>query len=324
MSDNRSLLVVENMTTSIPTERGTVLATNGVSLNLARGKVLGLVGESGCGKTTTGLSILRLLRPPARVTSGSVIFDGQDLLALSAEQLRRLRGNRLAMIFQNPLSSLNPTETIADQIGEALQVHQSIGAAQRRERVEELLNLVGIPSAKERQHHYPHEFSGGMRQRAMIAMALSNNPDLLVADEPTTALDVTIQAQILWLLRDLQLRLGMAMIYITHDLHVAANVCDEVAVMYGGIIVEQGSDDEIFRNPKHPYTRGLLEAIPTGHWRTRRVHAIPGQPPELIAGAEGCPFAERCPLVSKKCSQAVPELLSIALTHEVRCWNVTG
>jgi oligopeptide/dipeptide ABC transporter ATP-binding protein len=324
MTAPEPLLSVSGLTTAIPTPRGPLFAARDISFTLARGKVLGLVGESGSGKTTTGLSVLRLLRPPARVAAGAIRFKGQDLLGLAPEAMRRLRGNRMAMIFQNPLSSFNPTESIGAQIAETLQTHQELSAAERRERVEELLNLVGIPSPRERMRSYPHEFSGGMRQRAMIAMALANNPDLLVADEPTTALDVTIQAQILWLLGDLQNRLGMAMIYITHDLHVAANVCDEIAVMYGGMIVEQGPTAELFRNPTHPYTRGLIEAIPSGHWRKQRVQAIPGQPPELTAGMAGCPFADRCPLVTAECREAVPPMVQMAAARETRCWHAAG
>lgn len=322
MHETEPLLSVNGLTVTIPTPRGTVVAAREVGFTLERGRVLGLVGESGCGKTTTGLSILRLLRPPVEVSRGRVRFAGQEIFDLSGEQMRRLRGDRMAMIFQNPLSSLNPTETIGSQIAEALQVHRDLRPADRTARVEELLNLVGIPAPAERRRGYPHEFSGGMRQRAMIAMALANNPDLLIADEPTTALDVTIQAQILWLLKDLQNRLGMAMIYITHDLHVAANVCDEIAVMYGGTIVEQGPTQEIFRRPMHPYARGLMEAIPSAHWRKRRVHAIPGRPPELMTGMTGCPFAPRCPLATDQCREQDAELVEPTAGHKVRCWHV--
>jgi peptide/nickel transport system ATP-binding protein len=320
------VLDVRHVTTAIPTANGTLYAADDISLQLKRGEVLGLVGESGCGKTTTGLSILRLLRSPAEVIEGEILFQGIDLLQLSEREMRRMRGNHLSMIFQNPLNSLNPTETVRMQIDEILSIHQSLSRKERTERIIELLNLVGIPAPKERQHSFPHELSGGMRQRVLIAIALACNPEVVIADEPTTALDLTVQAQILWLLQDLQRRLGLAMIYITHDLEVAASLCQRIAVMYAGEIVEIGRTDELFQRPRHPYTRALMRVVPSAHWSHKRVDAIPGRPPILIdLDQNACPYAPRCPLASEICLEEAPSLESVSGDKDgewyVRCWH---
>lgn len=317
------LLSVQNLEVAMLSQGTEVYPVRGVTLELNRGEVLGLVGESGCGKSTTGLSIMRLLPGYARLR-GSVLFQGKDLAAYAPHQMREIRGNRVAMIFQNPLTSLNPIETIGFQIEEAMRVHdRGLKGPQRLARVEELLGLVGIPDPRERMRSYPHECSGGMRQRIMIAMALANDPDVLIADEPTTALDVSIQAQILWLLEDLQKRTGMGMIYITHDLDVAASLCHRIAVMYAGQVVEQGPVNTIFDRPRHPYTTGLLAARPHAPWHEARVHGIAGQPPNLMKGIPtGCPFSPRCSLVTDRCRQENPGSTPLTPDHEVRCFAV--
>jgi oligopeptide/dipeptide ABC transporter ATP-binding protein len=298
-----------------------IFAVDNVSFHLQPSRVLGLVGESGCGKTTCGLSVLRLVRPPGGIRSGQILFRGEDLALCSKRRLHELRGEKLAMIFQNPMSSLNPTEHVGAQIIEVLRTHRSLPKRECDERVCELLDLVGIPSPERCKDSYPHELSGGMRQRVLIAMALALNPEFLVADEPTTAVDVTIQAQILWLLEDLQQRLGMAMVYITHDLLVAASMCHEIAVMYGGFIVEQAPTGELFEHPAHPYTSALLSAMPQVSWRAKRVEAIPGQPPILVGRMVSCPFVPRCPLALPSCSEEVPPVEEVAAGHVVRCFR---
>ncbi len=304
-----------------------VKAVNGVSFTLDPGETLGLVGESGCGKSMTALSLMRLIpSPQGRIVAGSARLDGRDLLTMSQEEIRAVRGNSIAMVFQDPMTSLNPVLPIGRQIGEALRVHRGMGRAAVRKRTVELLELVGIPSAKRRLDDYPHQFSGGMRQRVMIAMALSCEPRLLIADEPTTALDVTIQAQILELLKRLQSELHMAMILITHDLGVMAGVADRVCVMYAGYIVEASGVDEVFRTPRHPYTLGLLRSIPNvGRGQRQRLIPIEGQPPDQTDLPPGCPFHPRCQFRLNKCSHENPEIEEVALAHSIACWvDVTG
>jgi oligopeptide/dipeptide ABC transporter ATP-binding protein len=280
-----------------------------VSFTVAPGETLGLVGESGSGKTVTSLSIMQLVpMPPGRFAGGSIEFDGQDLTRLPETQLRRLRGNDIAMVFQESMTSLNPAFTIGDQIAESVRVHRGLGRRAALDRAVEVLDLVGIPSPRERVHAYPHEFSGGMRQRAAIAMALACEPRLLIADEPTTALDVTVQAQVLALLRDLQQRFGMAMLFITHNLGVVADICDRVAVMYAGQIVEVADVDALFARPAHPYTAGLLRAMPQLGRRGERLAVIPGVPPMPWAMPAGCRFHPRCPHEEPACQAAAPAL----------------
>lgn len=324
------ILEVKNLETSFKVEEGTVIAVAGVSFDVRKGKTLGIVGESGCGKSVTSLSIMRLIpNPPGKITGGEILYKGTDLLKLDAAAMRKIRGNEISMIFQEPMTSLNPVFTIGNQLVEAISLHQDLSSKECRAKAIEMLKLVGIPSPEKRIDDYPHQLSGGMRQRVMIAMALSCNPQVLIADEPTTALDVTIQAQILELLRDLQNRVGMAMILITHDLGVVAEVCDEVIVMYAGKVAEQGSVEEIFKNPKHPYTRGLLNSIPTlkkdptGKVKKTRLETIPGIVPSLLDLPKGCRFQSRCTYVIDACRQAEPELRVIKnddrLPHAIRC-----
>ncbi|NDD92122.1 ABC transporter ATP-binding protein [bacterium] len=320
------LLDVRNLKTSFFVEGGEVRAVDDVSFSVHRGKTLGIVGESGCGKSVTSLSIMRLIAsPPGRIVGGQILYKGQDLLKLSEEEMRRIRGNDISMIFQEPMTSLNPVYTVGNQIIEAVMLHQGLKARDARDKAIEMLQLVGIPAPEKRVDDYPHQLSGGMRQRVMIAMALSCNPSVLIADEPTTALDVTIQAQILDLLRDLQQKVGLGLILITHDLGVVAEMADEVAVMYAGRVVEQASVFEIFKNPKMPYTRALLNSIPTlskdptGKVKKTRLEAIPGIVPNMLELPKGCRFQERCSFVTDSCKAAEPELRSIGQDHQIRC-----
>jgi len=314
------LLSVENLQTHFFTDAGIARAVDGISFDIFPGETLGLVGESGCGKSITSLSIMRLIAHPGRVVGGHIRFKNRDLLALTEAQMRDVRGNDIAMIFQEPMSSLNPVYTCGFQIDEAVILHQGLKKAEARKKTVEMLRLVGIPDPEQRADVYPHQLSGGMRQRVMIAMALSCNPDLLIADEPTTALDVTIQAQILDLLRDLQRRLDMAVLMITHDLGVVAEVADRVAVMYAGKIVETGPVDAIFRAPKHPYTRGLLASVPRLDVRQHRLVPIPGTVPDALNLPTGCRFASRCALVESRCLECDPVLAGE--THAAACWLV--
>jgi len=315
------VLDLQDLSVVYATEEGEVTAVQQVSFTLEQGEVLGLVGESGCGKSTLGLTLLRLLGWPGRCAGGRSFFNGQDLLRLSQADMQKLRGDRLAMIFQNPMNSLNPTETIEAQIAETILAHRKITRAEARTRVVELLELVGISGAKDRLTQYPFELSGGMRQRVLIATALALHPDLLVADEPTTALDLTVQGQILWLLEDLQKQSHMAMIYITHNLAVAASISHRMAVMYSGWLVELAPAVELFRWPAHPYTLGLLASIPRHHWRHQRVTPIPGQPQRRLTSAVGCPFEPRCGRATGVCREDVPPLEHIAPGHSVRCFH---
>ncbi|OGG50514.1 MAG: peptide ABC transporter ATP-binding protein [Candidatus Handelsmanbacteria bacterium RIFCSPLOWO2_12_FULL_64_10] len=319
------LLKVEGLRTYFQTDDGLAKAVDGVSFDLRKGETLGLVGESGCGKSATALSILRLIpEPPGEIAGGAVLFRGRDLFGLSKEEMRGVRGNDIAMIFQEPMTSLNPAFTCGDQIDEAVMLHQGLGRAAARERTVEMLRRVGIPDPVRRADEYPHRLSGGMRQRVMIGMALSCNPDLLIADEPTTALDVTIQAQILELLERLQQELGMAVLMITHDLGVIAGVADRVAVMYAGKIVEMGQVEEIFAAPGHPYTRGLLASIPKLTGAQDRLRVIPGAVPDATRFPEGCRFHPRCSHADALCREQAPALLDVIPGHAVACWKAEG
>ncbi len=323
----RPLLEVDDLQTQFFTQDGVVKAVNGVSFSLNESEALGLVGESGCGKSVSALSLMRLIpTPPGRIVSGTVHFDGRDLLKLKEDDMRKVRGNDIAMIFQDPMTSLNPVLTVGRQIGEALELHKGMNGQAARKRTIELLELVGIPAAKSRVDDYPHQFSGGMRQRVMIAMALSCEPKLLIADEPTTALDVTIQAQILDLIKRLRQELGMAIIMITHDLGVVAGIADRINVMYAGYIVETGTVDEIFHNPRHPYTLGLLRSIPRiDEPRKEKLVPIEGLPPDLIDPPAGCPFQPRCPYAIDRCITENPSLEPVVPGHRIACWvDVTG
>jgi oligopeptide transport system ATP-binding protein len=316
-----TLLSVRNLRTSFRTVDGLVRAVDGVSFDLERGETLGIVGESGCGKSVTALSIMRLIPdPPGRIVQGEIIFDGQDLLGLKTDQMRRVRGRRIAMIFQDPMTSLNPVLTISRQLTEALELQLGMSHRTAKERAIELLDLVGIPSARARIDDYPHQFSGGMCQRVMIAMALSCSPELLIADEPTTALDVTIQAQIIDLIKKLSRDFGTAVMFITHNLGVVAGLCDRVNVMYAGRIVETAQTEELFAHPKHPYTLGLLRSIPRlDEARKEKLVPIEGLPPDLIAPPPGCLFAPRCAYQVDRSLSERPELREVAAGHWVAC-----
>jgi oligopeptide/dipeptide ABC transporter ATP-binding protein len=317
-----SLLEVRDLHVGFATDDGVVKAVDGVSFSLDRGQTLGIVGESGSGKSVANLTILGLTRGENTTVSGQILLDGRDLTELPSDDLEAVRGKEIAMIFQDPLTSLHPFYKVGAQLVEAMRAHQDVSRSQARKRAVEMLGLVGIPDASRRVNDYPHEFSGGMRQRAMIAMALVNDPHILIADEPTTALDVTIQAQILHLMQDLQEQLGMAVILITHDLGVVAEIAERIDVMYAGRIVEEGTVDQIFYDPQHPYTWGLLGSIARpDRPRLRRLSQIQGQPPSLLAPPKGCHFRPRCPHEFDKCSQT-PDLVARAGNpgHLDRCW----
>ena len=314
------LLQVKGLRTTFFTDAGEVRAVNGISFNLERGKVLGIVGESGSGKSVTAYSILRILVDPGKVVGGEVLFEGKDVLKFSKRQMRAFRGNKISIIFQDPMTSLNPVYTIGNQLTEAIRLHTNRNRAQAFERAVEVLTLVGVNEPNKRIHQYPYELSGGMRQRVMIAIALACEPDVLIADEPTTALDVTIQAQILELMQDLQKKLGMAIILITHDLGVIADMCDEIIVMYSGRVCERGTADEIFYNPKHEYTKGLLHSIPSIVGKKERLVPIAGAPVDLLNLPKGCAFASRCDKAMKVCLSEVPEEIPINAAHKAACW----
>jgi peptide/nickel transport system ATP-binding protein len=320
MQDPNELLRVEGLKTYFFTEDGTVKAVDGVSFKLNKGKTLGIVGESGCGKSVTSMSVMRLIAQPGETIEGEVRLRGLDILALTEEEMRHIRGNRIAMIFQQPTSCLNPVFRVGDQISEALMLHRGYTKQQARQRAIELLTMVGIPSAKTRIESYPHEMSGGMCQRVMIAMALSCEPELLIADEPTTALDVTIQAQILELMRDLQERYHTGIILITHDLGIVAEMADNVSVMYAGKIVEEAPVDDLFADPKHPYTQGLLASIPVLGEVREKLAVIPGSVPSLRNLPPGCRFAGRCPYVMDICRVEEPTLIPVTESRTARCW----
>ena len=315
-----ALLKVRELRTSFFTDAGEVRAVNGVSFNLERGKVLGIVGESGSGKSVTAYSIMQILAATGKIVGGSIKLDGQELVGAGEKVMKDVRGNRISIIFQDPMTSLNPTYTIGHQLMEAILLHTSRNKQQAYERAVEMLRLVNVNEPEKRMKQYPYEWSGGMRQRVMIAMALACEPDILIADEPTTALDVTIQAQILELMKSLQAELGMAIIMITHDLGVVAQLCDEVIVMYAGSICEQGTADEIFYNPRHEYTKGLLRSIPTAHTAGTRLKPITGTPIDLLNMPAGCPFAPRCDAAMKVCIRQRPERMVINDQHFASCW----
>jgi peptide/nickel transport system ATP-binding protein len=313
------LLSVEGLETHFPTSQGVLCAVDGVSFTIDRGEVLGLVGESGCGKSVTSLSIIRLVPPPGRIAAGRVLFEGENLLAKDAEAMRRVRGARIAIVFQEPMTSLNPVFSIGDQISSAVLAHGGAGRREAWERMHAMLDLVQIPSPRQRARDYPHQLSGGLRQRAMIAMALASGPALLIADEPTTALDVTIQAQILDLLRRLQAERGMAVLLITHDLGVVAELCHRVAVIYGGRIVELAPVRRLFARPIHPYTRGLLECLPHPSRFGQPLVSIEGMPPDLRQPGAGCRFAPRCAYAIPSCRRDEPALVEREPGHFVAC-----
>ncbi len=325
MSDT-PLLAIENLTVAFPTEAGPAYAINHLSLQIQPGEIMGLVGESGCGKSMSSMAILRLIPTPGKITQGTIRFKDQNLLGLSGEEMRRIRGSQIALIPQDPLTAMNPVYTVGEQIMEVLMLHQGLSKSTAHQRAIELLDLVRIPNAKERVNDYPHQFSGGMRQRVMIAMALSCTPALLIADEPTTALDVTVQAQILELLRDIREEHQTAILLITHDLGVVAEMCEQVAVMYAGRIVEQASVRELFKNPKHPYTWGLLNSLPTverGGVR-ERLQPIEGQPPSITEIPSGCSFAPRCSKRMDVCGTEFPLAAEENPDHQVCCYLYPG
>jgi oligopeptide transport system ATP-binding protein len=321
------LLDVKNLKTQFFTQDGVVHAVNGISYTVDKGETVAIVGESGSGKSVGVMSLIRLIpQPPGKIVDGEVWFDGQDLIKMSEDELRQIRGNRIAMIFQDPMTSLNPVLTIGRQITEALELHLKMNKEQSRKRAVELLEMVGIPGADSRLDDYPHQFSGGMRQRVMIAMGLSCNPELLIADEPTTALDVTIQAQIVDLVARLKEELGMAIVWITHDLGVVAGMAQRVLVMYSGFIVEEAPVDELYANPRHPYTLGLLRSIPRlDLGRQKRLIPIEGLPPDLLELPNQCPFAPRCAFNVEKCWQENPPLENVGPGHRAACWvDISG
>jgi peptide/nickel transport system ATP-binding protein len=321
-----NILQVRDLKTHFETRNGTVKAVDGVSVEVNAGDTLGIVGESGCGKTVLALSIMRLIpEPPGRIVSGTIHFDGTDILGLNNEEMRKLRGREISMIFQEPMNSLNPVLKVGDQVAEAIRLHQGLSKKDSLERALEMLRLVGMPSPEERLKNYPHQMSGGMRQRVMIAMALSCNPRLMLADEPTTALDVTIQAQIIELINAMKEKVGTSVILITHDLGVIAEAAQYAAVMYAGKVVEYCSVSDLFSTPLHPYTEGLMESTPNigdiPDDKEERLNVIPGTVPNLYSLPVGCSFQDRCPYVMKKCRKREPELREKFPGHQVRCWK---
>jgi oligopeptide transport system ATP-binding protein len=317
------VLRIQDLRTQFFTQDGVVTAINGLSMDVAPGEIVGVVGESGSGKSTLALSIMRLLPNTGRVVSGQIVFGGQDIARLGNRQMRALRGRRIAMVFQDSLAALDPTMKIGKQIGEAITLHLDLSPADARKRAVELLDMVGIPGAARRMDDYPHQFSGGMRQRVMIATALSCDPTLLIADEPTTALDVTIQRQIIDLLLDMRQRTGIAIIMITHDVGVVAQMCDQVVVMYAGQKIESGPTETVFTRPRHPYTIGLLgSSLDLEHDRHERLKAIPGLPPDLTGLTIGCPFAPRCDRRLDTCLIQNPPLITVGVNHVAACWNM--
>ena len=319
---SEKLLEVKHLHTSFFTHLGEVKAIRDVSFHVDKSEIIGIVGESGSGKSVTSLSVMGLLAHPGKVIGGEILFKGEDLLKKSKHDMRKIQGNQISMIFQDPMTSLNPLFTIGNQITEAIRTHQKLSREEANKKAVEMLKLVGIPSPEKRVKSFPHEFSGGMRQRAMIAMALSSEPDLLIADEPTTALDVTIQAQVLALMKELNERLGTATILITHNLGCASSICDRILVMYGGKIMEEGSTEEIFYEPRHPYTMGLLNSVPkvSGEQSKKRLVPILGTPPDMLHPPTGCPFYPRCRFAMKACaSMDVPEF-TLSDTRRVSCF----
>lgn len=318
------ILEVRELKTWYNTDNGIAKAVDGVSFSLSRNRTLGIIGESGCGKSVTALSIMRLVpMPPGYFAAGDILWKGRSIVKATEEQMRKIRGNEIAMIFQEPMSSLNPVFTCGDQIMEQILTHREVGKAEAHRQAVDLLNLVGIPNASERIDSYPHELSGGMRQRVMIAMALSCGPELLIADEPTTALDVTVQAQILELIARLRQETGMSVMLITHDFGVVAELCEDVVVMYASKIVESGTVRHIFENPLHPYTRGLLKSIPRLGAKKERLNVIEGNVPSATRLPEGCRFAGRCPQADEHCRQVQPPLVTYEAGHQAACWKIS-
>lgn len=323
MKSASTLLDIKDLRTSFFTEQGEVKAVDGVSLRVRKGGTLGIVGESGSGKSILSLSILRLILSPGRIVGGQILYNGENLLEKTDRQMRKLRGNQISMIFQEPMTSLNPVFTIGDQIAEVYRIHEQLGNKQALEKAVHMLRLVGIPSPEKRISQYPFQLSGGMRQRVMIAMALACNPDLLIADEPTTALDVTIQAQILELMKELQQKLHMSIIFITHDLGIVAETCDDVAVMYCGKVVEYADVRSLFKHPKHPYTIGLMNSLPRHDVDQEALEPIRGSVPSPFDLQKGCRFAPRCPDARKLCYDQQPELSALTNRQQVSCWKYT-
>jgi len=322
LEDREVILDIQNLRTTFSTQEGLVRAVNGISYKLHTGETLGVVGESGCGKSVSMLSVMRLLEiPPAKIMADAIYFKGDNVLDYPDNEMRKIRGSKIAMIFQDPMTSLNPVLTIGFQIKEPLKLHLGMDDKAAHERAAELLKLVGIPDATSRLDDYPHQFSGGMRQRAMIAIALACNPTLLIADEPTTALDVTIQAQLVDLVKELQDELGMALIWITHDLGVVAGLAERVIVMYAGYVVEDAPVDSLYEDPRHPYTFALLKSLPKIHEEAgEKLETIEGLPPDLLDLPTGCPFVPRCAFVVDKCTEENPGLVEISLDHHIACW----
>lgn len=315
------ILEVKNLHVTFNTYGGTVKAVRGVDFHLNKGETLAIVGESGCGKSVTSNAIMRLIPdPPGRITNGTILFKGKNLARFSEKAMRRIRGLDISMIFQDPMTALNPTLTIGTQLMEGLIKHRKVSASAAKKKALEMMDLVGIPNPEERLKQYPHQFSGGMRQRIVIAIALICEPDLLIADEPTTALDVTIQAQILELFEKIQQKMGVSIILITHDLGVVAKIADRIAVMYGGKIIETGNKREIFYEPQHPYTKGLLNSVPRLDLKEERLTPIEGTPPDLFSPPEGCPFTARCPFAMEVCDKVYPADTKLSGSHEVNCW----
>ncbi|ABR49056.1 oligopeptide/dipeptide ABC transporter, ATPase subunit [Alkaliphilus metalliredigens QYMF] len=318
MSEKKKLLEIKDLSIQYITEDGTVRAVDDMNLEIGKGETLGLVGETGAGKTTTALGIMQLVpNPPGKIIKGEIIFEGEDLLKKTATQLRKIRGNKISMIFQDPMTSLNPVMTVGEQIAEVVKLHQKVNAKEAIKRAQEMLDTVGIPAGRHKD--YPHQFSGGMRQRVVIAIALACNPTLLIADEPTTALDVTIQAQVLDLMKKLKEEFETSMIMITHDLGVVAEVCDKVAIMYAGNVVEYTSKENLYTVPKHPYTIGLFNSIPNPEEDETRLKPIKGLMPDPTDLPTGCPFHPRCPHATKKCAEVMPKSIEVAPGHFVKC-----
>ncbi len=315
------LLDISNLKTLFHTDKGLIKAVDGISFTLDKGETLALVGESGCGKSVTALSLLRLVPEPGEIVDGQIIFAGEDILRLPDQEMRRIRGNRMAMVFQEPMTALNPVLKIGEQIIEVLKLHKGLSNKDASEEAAGLLSRVGIPEPEQRLRNYPHQLSGGLRQRVVIAMALACNPELLIADEPTTALDVTIQAQIMELLRKLQAERDMATLLITHDLGIVAEAANQVAIMYAGLIVEYTDVKSLFDHPSHPYTLGLLASVPRLGEKKERLLPIKGQVPPALKRPSGCPFRNRCPEMIDQCAESCPELKEIAPGHQVRCWR---
>ncbi len=319
-NNNKSFLSINNLEVSFFTHAGEVKAVRGISYSVNKGEILGIVGESGSGKSVSTSALMRMVAAPGEILAGQIQFDGKDILSLSEKEMTEIRGRDIGMVFQDPMTSLNPVYTVGNQIDEVLRKHTDLNKSERKARIIELFELVGINQPEKRIKQYPHEFSGGMRQRVVIAMALACNPKLLIADEPTTALDVTIQAQIIELLKELKEKINITIIFITHDLGVIAEICDKVAVMYGGTIVEQGSLEDIFYRPRHPYTIGLLKSIPKLNGGNSRLIPIDGSPIDLINPPAGCPFAPRCEQCMKICMNKRPPISDISDKHSTSCW----